>query len=152
MTDTRSLLLLEVDRHRCAIPGESVEQVLRACAVAPLSGAPAFVQGAINLRGEILPVVDLRQRLGMPARPLHPSEHFVIVTVRGHRLVLRVDRAVDLVAVAAEHVRPPHELSPRSVAGALAMDGGVLFIHDVQQFLTEAEEADLRRLLGDSSS
>lgn len=152
MSESVPLLLMDVGRHRCAVEGANVERVVRACSVVPLAGAPAFVEGAINLHGEVVPVVDLRRRLGLPVRPVDPDEHFVVCASRGRKLALRVDRAIDLISVAPEAVSAPHELSPDTVVGALATPDGLLFIHDLHRFLTEAEEAEVASLLPRPSS
>ena len=46
-------------------------------AVSPLPRAPEIVEGVINIRGTVLPVIDIRPRFGFPASPLHPDQHFI---------------------------------------------------------------------------
>ncbi len=142
------LLVVRVAEQRCGLPTERVEQVLRACAVSPLPGAPAWVAGAINLRGRVAAVVDLRARLGLDPRPLSPTDHFVIVTVRGRPLVLRVDQALDLVTVCAAQIEQAEEsFEGRPLAGAVAMPDGLLFVYDLERFVSEAEQSKLEELL-----
>src|SRR5271154_4776369 len=71
-----------------------------------LPRAPGFVRGVINLRGIVLPVVDLAERLGFaPAEPT--PRHVIIVAQTGRQIVgLLVDAVSDIIAVAADNVQP----------------------------------------------
>lgn len=64
-----------------AIPLEHVREVLRAALPIPLPGAPAAVEGALDVRGTFVPVIDMRRRLGYPERPLCEADHFANGTV-----------------------------------------------------------------------
>ena len=63
------VLLLEVDGRRIGLPASLVVEVLPSAAVEPLPDAPPAVEGVLNVRGEVLPVISMRHRLGMPPRP-----------------------------------------------------------------------------------
>jgi purine-binding chemotaxis protein CheW len=81
-----------------------VREVQRAALPAALPGAPAIVSGLLNVRGELVPVVDLRARLRLPARPLRASDHLVFCRIRDRTLCFAVDRAIDLVEIDPDRV------------------------------------------------
>ncbi len=137
---SRTVLLAQIGGTQLGIPADAVREIIRAVAIAPLSGAPAIIEGAINLHGRIVPVVDLRRRFGMPAAPTEPDQ-FMIVIESGDRLIaVRVDDVDDVTDVAGE-LTAPGTLSPviQNLAGVAAAEGGTIVIHDVNAFLTQAE-------------
>jgi purine-binding chemotaxis protein CheW len=94
---SREFLIFEVGGRRFGLPAAEVQEIVRAVAVVLLPGAPVGVEGVINVRGRVVPVLDLRQRFGLPAKPLEHTDHLVIARVAGRLAALRVDRTIDLV-------------------------------------------------------
>ena len=142
------LLRFDVEALHCAIDVAYVAEVLRAVALEPLPGAPAFVAGLINLRGVLLPVLDLRVRFGYAARRDEPSDRFVIIQVRERTVVLWVDAAVDLLTLDARAVAPSVGLTAgvRSLAGVAQTEDGILYMHDPAAFMNESEADALDRV------
>lgn len=109
------LLTFDVGGRRLALPATAVGEVTWAVAVTPLSKAPPIVEGVINVRGTVVPVLDIRHRLTLPAQPVALHQHFIVAHA-GHRLVaLRVDRALDLVSVPEEAIETAARAGSRSV-------------------------------------
>lgn len=133
-------LLFELAGARMALVAKLVIEVLRAVAIEPLPYAPAVVSGVINARGSLLPVIDMRRRLGLQGKALDPDDHFIVAECGPRRLALHVDRALDLMAIDPQALEPLAQgtASPY-VAGALPVDDGVLFIYDLPAFLSAAE-------------
>jgi purine-binding chemotaxis protein CheW len=137
-------LLFELAGSRIALVAKHVIEVVRAVEIEPLPYAPAVVSGVINARGVLLPVIDMRRRLGLQTKALSPDDHFIIADCGPRQVALHVDRALDLLAIDAPALRPLAEntASPY-VAGALAVEDGVLLIYDLPAFLSGAEAATL---------
>jgi purine-binding chemotaxis protein CheW len=136
------LLVFEVAGRRYGLPATDVREIVRAVPPVSLAGAPVVVEGVINLRGRVLPVLDLRRRLGLPARPLEHTDHFVIVRAGDRLAALRVDRAVDLVRVAAEDVD-----EVEGVARVARLPSDLVPLQDLHALLSPAETAALDRAL-----
>jgi purine-binding chemotaxis protein CheW len=84
--------------------------------------APSFVQGVTNLRGEVLPVIDLRNRFGLPLGETTKDSRIVVVEVDGVRVGMVVDAVTEVLTVAEEAVEPPSPIvttvdSARSMSG-----------------------------------
>jgi purine-binding chemotaxis protein CheW len=77
----------------------------------PMPHAPAYVMGVINLRGAVLPIVDLAARLGMKeAEPT--ARHVIIVSQVGSRMVgLLVEAVSDILTITEENIQPVPEIS-----------------------------------------
>ena len=140
-----SLLLTRLDDTRIGFPATAVRELVRSVAIASLSSAPAVIEGAINLRGNIIPVVDVRGRLGMPARPNSPDQFLVILETTDRLIAVRVDDVDDMVDVPTADVQSSAGLSPalQHLAGVAATVEGAVVIYDADAFLTQAERAVL---------
>ena len=80
-------------------------------AVRPVPHAPALIEGVIQLRGVVIPVIDLRKRFGVPIDPeLLRLNKLIIVSVRGRIVGLRVDSIIGELGVSADAVRPAPSL------------------------------------------
>src|SRR5262249_18625738 len=67
------VVVFEVHGRQYALPAGQVRELVRAVALVPLPGAPAVVEGVFNLRGKVVPVLDIRGRFGLPPRALDPA-------------------------------------------------------------------------------
>src|SRR5205085_11996004 len=92
------VLVFEVAGRRFGLPAAAVKEVVRAVALAPLPKAPAVVEGVINLRGTVVPVLDIRGRFRLPQKPLAPSDQLIIARTGPRLAALHVDWAHELVA------------------------------------------------------
>lgn len=143
------VLNFEVDGRRYALPVSCVREVLRATAIVPLPKAPPVVQGIINIRGELVAVLDLRMRFGAARRPVRADEHFVVVHAGARTVALRADRAVGLLQVDDAALRPIEPVVARTeyVAGLATLTDGLVLIVDPAAFLSESEGTALSRAL-----
>jgi purine-binding chemotaxis protein CheW len=139
------VLLFTLEAQRYALPSADVRELVRAARLTPLPQAPAVVEGLLNLRGALLPVLDLRRRFRLPPRPLSPSDHFIVAQAGARRVVLRVDRAEGLLVLEPGALdATPRELPGVGyVAGALKLPDGLVLVHDLRTFLSEAESLAL---------
>jgi purine-binding chemotaxis protein CheW len=145
------VLIFELGGQRFGLPVADVQELLRAVTIVPLPKAPAVVEGVINLRGRIVPVLDVRQRFRLPPRALDPGDHLIVART-GERLVaLRVDRALDLVALAPDAVEEAKGAVPgvEYVAWVAKLPNNLVLIHDLRTFLSRAESAALAGALPD---
>jgi purine-binding chemotaxis protein CheW len=80
----------------------------------PLPHAPEYVRGVINLRGVVLPVVDLKARLGRDRTDANPKHVIVVVQTSERTIGLLVDAVSDILTVAAGEIQPTPELARES--------------------------------------
>lgn len=139
---THQLLTFEVGVSRFALPAGLVREVVRAVAIAALPKAPPIVEGVINFRGTLVPVLDVRQRFSIAPAPLAPEQHLIIAQAGTRLVALRVDRALDLVVVDEDAVESAARVAPGTeyVAGIAKLPDGLLVIHDLDRFLSLDED------------
>lgn len=124
--------------YRYALTSSAVREIVRAVSIAPLPKAPPIIEGVINVRGALVPVLDIRQRFGLPAAPLTPSDHLILAVAGARDVALRVDQATDLISVPDNQVDGPHASAPGAelISGIARLPDGVLVIHDLERFLS----------------
>lgn len=149
MSEAVELLVFELDDQRYALYLTAVREVVRAVALTRLPGAPGVVEGAINLRGRVVPVLDLRARFGLRPKPVDPDQHLILASAGGRLVALRTDRATRLTTVPVSGIDSAAEVTPaaRQIAGVAKLPDGLVLIHDVEAFLTQAESEMLEAAL-----
>ncbi|HEY0971117.1 MAG TPA: chemotaxis protein CheW [Gemmatimonadales bacterium] len=139
------LLLFSIDDLRFALPVSAVRETVRAVAITPLAGAPGVVEGVIDVRGTVTPVLDMRARFRLPPRPVRPSDHMVLAEAAGRQVALRVDRVLEVATVTGEDVRAARDDDPsmRHLAGVARLPDGLVLVGDLDAFLTQGEREAL---------
>jgi purine-binding chemotaxis protein CheW len=136
----REVVVFEVAGRRHGLAAGDVQELLRAALPAPLPGAPAAVEGVLNLRGRAVPVVDVRRRFGLPPRDLEPTDHLIVTRAAGRLIALRVDRVVDILRLGPADVEPGASLAPGGgVAWVAKTADGLVLVHGPSAFLSPAE-------------
>ena len=136
------------------LPLPMVVRIVRAARVTRLPGAPPVILGAIDIAGDILPVFNMRQRLGLPDRSLAPADQLLIARTQHRTVVLWIDVAVGVLDRTSESIIDPAALSPElgATRGILRLGGGLALIQDLEQFLSPEEgdtlDAALKRARG----
>ena len=135
------LLIFELGDQRYGLPVADVREIVRAVPPVPLPGVPAGIEGVINIRGNVVPVLDLRRQFGLPAKPLEHTDHLVIARVADRVVALRVDRATELARLAGADVADREGLpaGAEHLAGVAKLSGGLVLIQDLRALLARAE-------------
>lgn len=139
------ITVFSVDSQRYGLPVAVTERVVPMVAVSPLPGAPAVVAGAINLHGDVVPVLDVRRRLGLAAREYGPAARLLVARSRLRVVALAVDDVAGVTDVDAKAVIPPETVLPgiEHVSGVAAVADGLILIHDLDAFFSLDEERQL---------
>jgi len=85
----------------------SVQQISRMLEITPLSQAPPYVEGAIDLRGKAIPIVDLRKRFNLEAKECDNNTRIVVVEISGNLVGMIVDSVSEVLRTAKRTVEPP---------------------------------------------
>ena len=130
-----------------------IKEIINPVAVTPMPKAPPFIEGVIELRGTILPIIDVRKRFDLAPVPPTRATKFLIVSVDvgEQRIIvgLVVDRVSEPLRVARTDIKPAPRLSVSERAfftGVVAHHGKMLMVLDVDAILSSAEKAALSGL------
>jgi purine-binding chemotaxis protein CheW len=130
----RDVVVFQVDEILCGLDIRQIQEINRISAHTPVHRAPSYVRGLVNMRGQIITLVDVRARLGLETRPLAAAAPAIIVPVNGELVGLIVDEVDDVVLVEPEDVRPPpanlHGVEGRFFTSVLQTAGGLVAMID----------------------
>lgn len=137
-----------------AVPLDSVIRVIPALQCTPLPGAPRTVLGLANVRGQIIPVLDLASRFGWPAPPLELWQPFIWLRSRTRELLVPVERVETAADFDTSDLleAPQPEVPSEVLRGVVRTEEGMLLIQDVEQLLSEADEQGLQQALDSSGA
>lgn len=134
-----TLVSLRLGADRYAVPITSVREIQRVGAITPVSTAPAFVRGVINLRGVILAVLDLRVFFGLEPGPLGERARILIAEGAGQVVGILVEEVTEIVDVPAAQVKPPlpsaKGIAEDYVAGIAALGAQMVVLIDLEKVL-----------------
>ena len=139
----RTFVSFRLDREEFGIPIQSVREVLRVEEITRVPHAPPHIRGVTNVRGRILPVVEMRTRVGLA--PLEPADasRILVLEVGARTFGLLVDGDADVAKVRVSQIEPPPEeiVSARSdyVSGVAKRPEGLLILLDPERTLVVKE-------------
>jgi purine-binding chemotaxis protein CheW len=141
------LLVFELAGSRYALKLADVREVVPAVMITPLPGAPEVVEGVIDVRGDLVPVYDLRARFDLPPVHLDPAEQLIVAWTGTRLVAVRCDRTQGLERVSPQSIDPAASLGTarRHLAGAARLPDGIVLIHDLPAFLDAAEQHALEQ-------
>jgi len=123
------LVVFRVGKSEYALPVTNVGEILRMVAIAPVPEAPSWLPGVINLRGKVIPVIDLRTRLGLPEAKVGVNTPIVVTESEGQMVGLVADAVTELMTVQLDAVEPPDELAgPGNAVEGVARAGDRLIL------------------------
>ncbi|MCU7837933.1 MAG: chemotaxis protein CheW [Candidatus Thiodiazotropha sp. (ex Troendleina suluensis)] len=120
-----------------------VQEVLRITEIAPVPGAPSYVLGIINLRGNVVTVIDTRTRFGLPSAELDDASRIIVIESEKQVVGILVDAVAEVVELretdidAAPNVGT--EESSRYIQGVATQEDSLLILVDLNKLLTDEE-------------
>lgn len=123
-----------------------VQEVLRLSEIAPVPGAPAYVLGIINLRGNVVTVIDTRARFGLAPQEATENSRIIIVEVSGHVIGMLVDCVTEVVYLHQSDIDTAPNVSDdssRFIQGVCNRDKYLLILVDVNKLLDQEEITDI---------
>jgi len=124
-----------------------VQEVLRVTEIAPVPGAPSYVLGIINLRGNVVTVIDTRNRFGLPSKETDDSSRVVIIETESHIIGILVDSVAEVVELKGSEIETApnvgNEESSKYIQGVTSRDNELLILVDLNKLLSEDEKAEL---------
>lgn len=127
-----------------------VQEVLRYTEIAPVPGAPAYVLGIINLRGNVVTVIDTRSRFGLPSTETTDNTRIVIIESDEQVVGILVDSVAEVVYLKTSEIdSAPNvgtEESAKFIQGVSNRDGELLILVDLNKLLTDDEWDEISKM------
>jgi purine-binding chemotaxis protein CheW len=139
----RELISFRIGSQEFCVDIMSIREIRGWTPATALPHAPAYVRGVINLRGAVLPIVDLSIRLGLGAAELTPRHVIIVAQVEDQILGLLVDAVSDILTVTDDMIQPTPDVASEAVRtfvrGLLAIDGRMVSFISLDRVLPEGE-------------
>jgi purine-binding chemotaxis protein CheW len=138
-------LIFRLGEDEFSLPIETIDEVARVPEqITRLPKTPEFVEGVVNLRGDVLPVIDQRRRFDMPKLEGAAGQRLVVVRTERHRAGLIVDSVSEVLIAYSDQIDPAPDLTGQAtqlVSGVLNLEstGRIVLLLDPAELLTRAE-------------
>lgn len=139
----RELIAFRIGDQEFCVNIMSVREIRGWTPATPLPHTPSYIMGVINLRGAVLPIMDMSSRLGM--KPVEPTARHVIIVaqVRSQVVGLLVDAVSDILTVTDEQIQPTPEISSdlekQYARGILAIDKRMICLVELGALIVDTE-------------
>ncbi|MCK4471744.1 MAG: chemotaxis protein CheW [Anaerolineae bacterium] len=107
------LVTFRLDDQEYALPIANVVQVVRIVAITPMPEVSKIVKGVINVRGKVIPVIDVRKRFNLPAKSHDLNTQLLIAQMDNRMMALIVDVVSEVLTMPAGNIEPPLEIAPQ---------------------------------------
>ena len=148
-TMTDQIIMFTLDELLYALPLPAVVKVIHAIEIRHLPKAPEIISGIINVKGQIIPVVDFRKRFGLAAREIYPDDRLIIADSGKREVAILVDTVTGIRDLAPGQQKQAKEALPfaEHLRGVAKIDDELILIYDLEQFLSLDEEKELEHAL-----
>lgn len=128
----------------------AVREIIRLQEITKVPRTPEFVEGIINLRGKVIPVIDLRKRFSLPVADETKDNRIVVVDIGGQDIGVVVDAVTEVLRISTGSVEPPASVITTAdseyLLGIAKLDSRLIILLDLQQVLSEAEHDSLMEM------
>lgn len=143
-----SYVTFSLDEETYAIDVLQVQEVLKLTEIAPVPGVPNYILGIINLRGDVVTVIDARRRMQLPDRQPDDASRIVIIDVDNQNVGILVDSVAEVVQIPPDAVDPApavgNDQTSRFILGVSSTEEGLTILIDLNKLLSDDEWAAIR--------
>lgn len=141
------VVVLELAGESYGVEISKVQEIIRMQPITRVPNGPACIEGVINLRGRVIPVLDLRKRFGLEAGETTRRSRIVVAELGEHTVGLVVDAVSEVLLVPSDAVEPPSALVTTTdsafLRGVAKLDERLVLLLDLSRLLTRDESTEL---------
>ncbi len=142
-TDTslveQQLVVFDLGSESYGVDIGAVREIIRMQEITAIPQTSDFVEGMINLRGMVIPVVDLSRRFGLPSRERTDESRTVVVDISGHSIGMVVDAVREVLRISVDAIEPPSAAITTDgssyLLGIVKVDDRLIILLDLEQVL-----------------
>ena len=142
------LVVFDVGKEVYGVDISRVQEIIRMQAITRVPGAPPFVEGVINLRGKIIPVIELHHRFGLASSDSGRDSRIVVVETGGHVVGMVVDSVSEVMRISTECIEPPSAIVAGAetdyMRGIAKLEGRLIILLQLDKVLTSEQRASLQ--------
>ena len=141
--EEKQLVLFDLSNEAYGVDISAVHEIIRMQPVTKVPRTPTFVEGIINLRGKVIPVIDLRKRFGFDVAEQTKDNRIVVVDIYGENIGIIVDAVTEVLRIPADSVEPPSDIITTTdsdyLLGIAKVDGKLIILLDLNKILSTDE-------------
>ena len=149
---TRQLVVFSIADEVYAVDIHQVKEIIRVPEITRVPRTPEFVEGVVNLRGSVIPVIDLRKRLGFEAGQAGRDQRIVVMEMGEQTVGMIVDSVSEVLQVDVEDIEPPSpyvlSVDSQYIVGIAKLEERLVILLDADRVLS-AEEREAVSQIGD---
>ena len=152
MSQDVQVVIFKLANEDYGLPISKVQEINRLVEVTKLPHTPEFMEGIINLRGRIIPVLDLRKRFGFISQEYKDETRIIVTEVSNQTVGLIVDAVHEVVTLQGDSIEPPPPtfvLDAQYVQGIGKMENRLVIMLDIDQIVNSQENATLQEIGSD---
>lgn len=143
MSKVLQLVGFNVHREFFGVPIEEVKEIVRVPEITAVPDTPSFLNGVINLRGKIVPVIEMSRRLGAASTGMKRSNRVLVLDLEGTTVGLLVDSASEILKISEDLIEQPpglvSSIGARYVSGVGKLKNRLIVLLNLQRLLSEEE-------------
>ena len=155
-TAERQLVVFDLNEEAYGVDIGAVREIIRLQEITRVPRAPRFIEGVINLRGKVIPVVDLRTRFSMPAGERSDEHRIVVVDVVGQDIGMVVDAVTEVSRVSEASIEPPSTVITTDdsdyLTGIVKTDQKLIILLDIARVISADESGQLSQVVEESEA
>ena len=148
--DEQQLVVFDLSTESYGVDIGEVREIIRLQEITKVPRTPEFVEGVINLRGGVIPVIDLRKRFDLPIADETRDNRIVVVDIGGQNIGVIVDAVTEVLRISIGSIEPPASVITTAeseyLLGSAKLDDRLIILLDLKQVLTEVEQSDLEEV------
>lgn len=132
-----------------------VMEIIRLTPATKIPRSPQFIEGIINLRGQIIPIVDMKKRFDLPATGYTGDARIIVIQVGDNTFGIEVDSVSEVLRVNSSHIDPAPKIvcsiDTKYITGVAKVEDRLLIVLDLDMLLSDEEKAQLQQLDAESA-
>ena len=144
---TQQYVSFILDKEEYGIDILKVQEIIRFESLTRIPKSPPFIEGVLNLRGKVVPVMDLRTRFGLPKGERDRKTRIIVVNVNGKEMGLIVDEVSEVIQIDSDQVSPlppmGASISAEYIRGMARIEDRLRILLNVERILSSEELAAL---------
>jgi purine-binding chemotaxis protein CheW len=146
--DLLQLVTFRIGEEEFGVDILRVQEIIRIMEITRVPKAPDFVEGVINLRGKVIPIIDLRKRFGLGVKEHDKHTRIIVIEMNNMIVGFVVDAVSEVLRIPADTVEPPPPavmggIDSEYISGVGKLEDRLLILLDLDKLLSQEEQAEL---------
>lgn len=143
-------VVFKLGNEEYGVPITQVKEINRLTATTKVPRSPIFVEGIINLRGQIIPIIDMKKRFDLPLTEYTGDARIIVIQVGSHTFGVEVDSVSEVLRINSSNIEPaPHivcGIDSKYITGVAKVGERLLILLDLDKLLSDEEKVQLHEM------